>query len=88
MKFILRETSDFKGCHLCWAFGSPLSPECNIRNPETNPRYAAIRAMFPEARNCGECKALWFAQRHETPTARLGAYYWVPVTEHSTLEEE
>lgn len=88
MKFILRETPGLTGCSHCWALGSPLFTECSVRNPETNPRYAAIRAIFPEARNCWECKALWFAQRQEIPTARLNAYYWVPVTEHSTLEEK
>jgi len=88
MKLILRETASLRGCSLCWAHSSPRFSECSIWNPETNPRYAAIRATFPEAQNCGECKALWFAQQHEIPTTRLSAYYWVPVTEHSTLEEE
>lgn len=59
---------------------------CNCRRPWAgNSVYAAIRAMFPEARSCEDCVEAWFKQRGIVLESYRG-YYWAPA-EHSTLEE-
>lgn len=89
MKLVLRclPGDSYHGCLHCAA--RQFGRLCVESYPASNPVYAAVRAMYPDAQDCYECMRLWIREHGGLAYPENGRdslnYYWT-LAEHSTLE--
>lgn len=89
MKLVLRclPGDNYRGCLHCAA--KKHHRFCIESWSNSNPVYAAVRAMYPNAKDCYTCMRLWIREHGGLAYPKNGRdslnYYWA-LAEHSTLE--